>query len=108
MHYRTRRKVDVALLALGGLVLAIAAGVAAAVGDGERIGGYWVLARVEDGRAIRKPYTADRFSAVTLGISCVQRPGEAINSARILARVGPRIAVALHYGYEQIKQGQAG
>ena len=64
------------------------------------------LARVEQGRAVRKPYTADDFTAVTLGISCVQRPGEAINSPRILSRVGPRIAVALHYGYEQVKQGQ--
>ena len=33
------------------------------------------------------------------------RPGEPANSPRVLARVGPRIAVALHYAYEQLKQG---
>jgi 5,10-methylenetetrahydromethanopterin reductase len=47
------------------------------------------------------------FPVVTIGISCVLRPGEAINSARVLSRVGPRIAVALHYGYEVMKHGKA-
>ena len=64
------------------------------------------LAAVAAGRALRGPETADDYGAVTIGISCVLRPGEAINSPRVLSRVGPRIAVALHYGYEQAKQGQ--
>jgi alkanesulfonate monooxygenase SsuD/methylene tetrahydromethanopterin reductase-like flavin-dependent oxidoreductase (luciferase family) len=46
------------------------------------------------------------FPVVTIGISCVLQPGEAINSPRVLARVGPRIAVALHYGYEVMKHGK--
>lgn len=64
------------------------------------------LAQVQKGRANRQPGTADDFDTATLGISCVLRPGEAINSPRVLNRVGPRIAVALHYAYEQAKQGQ--
>ncbi len=47
------------------------------------------------------------FSVVTLGISCVLQAGEAVNSRRVLARVGPRIAVALHYAHEVAKQGKA-
>ena len=43
---------------------------------------------------------------VTLGISCVLQPSEAVNSPRVLSRVGPRIAVALHYAYEVAKQGK--
>lgn len=46
------------------------------------------------------------FPVVTIGVSCVLRPGEALNSPRVLTRVGPRIAVALHYAYEVYKQGQ--
>lgn len=46
------------------------------------------------------------FPVVTIGVSCVLRPGEAPNSPRVLTRVGPRIAVALHYAYEVYKQGQ--
>lgn len=46
------------------------------------------------------------FPVVTIGISCVLRLGETINSPRVLARVGPRIAVALHYGYEIMRQGK--
>lgn len=61
------------------------------------------LAQVEKGRALRTDLPRP-FTAVTLGISCVLRPGEALNSARVLGRVGPRIAVALHYAYEQAKQ----
>jgi 5,10-methylenetetrahydromethanopterin reductase len=63
------------------------------------------LVEVEKGRALRANRDTP-FSAVTLGISCVLRPGEAINSPRVLHRVGPRIAVALHYAYEQAKQGR--
>jgi alkanesulfonate monooxygenase SsuD/methylene tetrahydromethanopterin reductase-like flavin-dependent oxidoreductase (luciferase family) len=51
--------------------------------------------------------TPPAFPVVTIGISCVLRPGEALDSPRVLARVGPRIAVALHYGYEVMKQGKA-
>jgi alkanesulfonate monooxygenase SsuD/methylene tetrahydromethanopterin reductase-like flavin-dependent oxidoreductase (luciferase family) len=47
------------------------------------------------------------FPVVTVGVSCVLRPGEALNSPRVLARVGPRIAVALHYGYEVMKHGKS-
>jgi len=50
--------------------------------------------------------TSAAFPIVTIGISCVLRPGEAIHSPRVLARVGPRIAVALHYGYEVMKHGK--
>ena len=46
------------------------------------------------------------FEVVTLGVSCVLQPGEARDSDRVKARVGPRIAVALHYAYEQVKQGR--
>jgi len=46
------------------------------------------------------------FPVVTIGVSCILHPGEARNSPRVLARVGPRIAVALHYGYEAMKQGK--
>jgi len=46
------------------------------------------------------------FPVVTIGVSCVLHPGEEINSPRVLTRVGPRIAVALHYAYEVYKKGQ--
>jgi alkanesulfonate monooxygenase SsuD/methylene tetrahydromethanopterin reductase-like flavin-dependent oxidoreductase (luciferase family) len=59
------------------------------------------LATVSRGKAWRAG-----FPVVTIGVSCVLRPGEAINSPRVLTRVGPRIAVALHYAYEVYKQGQ--
>ncbi len=54
----------------------------------------------------KRSTTQAAFPVVTIGISCVLRPGEAINSPRVLARVGPRIAVALHYGYEVMKHGK--
>jgi alkanesulfonate monooxygenase SsuD/methylene tetrahydromethanopterin reductase-like flavin-dependent oxidoreductase (luciferase family) len=54
----------------------------------------------------QKTPSAAPFPVVTIGISCVLRPGEAINSPRVMSRVGPRIAVALHYGYEVMKQGK--
>ena len=63
------------------------------------------LAEVEKGRA-RRGAPAAPFTTVTIGISCVLLPGEALNSPRVLGRVGPRIAVALHYAYEQAKQGR--
>ena len=53
----------------------------------------------------RRPQTG--FPVVTISVSCVLHPGEAINSPRVLARVGPRIAVALHYGYEVMRQGKS-
>jgi alkanesulfonate monooxygenase SsuD/methylene tetrahydromethanopterin reductase-like flavin-dependent oxidoreductase (luciferase family) len=46
------------------------------------------------------------FGVVTLGVSCVLQTGEALTSLRVLSRVGPRIAVALHYAYEVAKQGK--
>ena len=39
------------------------------------------------------------WPVVTVGVSCVLRPGEALDSPRVIARVGPRIAVGLHFGY---------
>lgn len=47
MRYRSRRRIDVLLLTVGGLALAAAAAVSALVGNGERITGYWMLARVD-------------------------------------------------------------
>lgn len=47
------------------------------------------------------------FPVVTIGVSCVLQPGEGLNSPRVLARVGPRIAVALHYAYEIVRQGKS-
>jgi alkanesulfonate monooxygenase SsuD/methylene tetrahydromethanopterin reductase-like flavin-dependent oxidoreductase (luciferase family) len=46
------------------------------------------------------------FPVITVGVSCVLRPGEGVDSPRVLARVGPRIAVALHYAYEIVRQGK--
>ena len=46
------------------------------------------------------------WPVVTVGVSCVLRPGEALNSPRVLTRVGPRIAVGLHYAYEVVRQGK--
>jgi alkanesulfonate monooxygenase SsuD/methylene tetrahydromethanopterin reductase-like flavin-dependent oxidoreductase (luciferase family) len=48
----------------------------------------------------------DEFPVVTVGVCCVLRPGETLTSPRVLARVGPRIAVALHYGYEIMRHGK--
>jgi alkanesulfonate monooxygenase SsuD/methylene tetrahydromethanopterin reductase-like flavin-dependent oxidoreductase (luciferase family) len=59
------------------------------------------LAIVAKGKAWRTG-----FPAMTVGVSCVLRPGEAVNSPRVLSRVGPRIAVALHYAYDVYKQGK--
>lgn len=46
------------------------------------------------------------WPVVTVGVSCVMRPGESLESPRVIARVGPRIAVALHFAYEVMKQGK--
>jgi len=46
------------------------------------------------------------WPVVTIGVSCVLRPGEALDSPRVIARVGPRIAVALHFAYEIVKHGK--
>ena len=52
MRTRTRRRVDVVLVALGVVVAGGAAAVGALSGDGERVAALWVGARVgEDGRA---------------------------------------------------------
>jgi alkanesulfonate monooxygenase SsuD/methylene tetrahydromethanopterin reductase-like flavin-dependent oxidoreductase (luciferase family) len=59
------------------------------------------LATVRKGSAWRA-----RFPVVTVAVACVLHPGEALTSPRVIARVGPRIAVALHYAYEVMKQGQ--
>ena len=61
------------------------------------------VARGWDNRTGGKPQD---FGVVTLGVSCVLQPGEALTSPRVLSRVGPRIAVALHYAYEVAKQGK--
>ncbi|MGI9331811.1 MAG: LLM class flavin-dependent oxidoreductase, partial [Gammaproteobacteria bacterium] len=63
------------------------------------------LEAVAKGRAIRAAGTPEQFAAATFAVACVLQPGEAINSPRVLARVGPRIAVSLHYAYEQARQG---
>jgi alkanesulfonate monooxygenase SsuD/methylene tetrahydromethanopterin reductase-like flavin-dependent oxidoreductase (luciferase family) len=63
------------------------------------------LATVAQGRAKQTSRPAD-FPVVTIGVSCVLRPGEGMESPRVLARVGPRIAVALHYAYEIVRQGK--
>lgn len=63
------------------------------------------LASATQGRAGR-PFQQVDFPVVTVGVSCVLRPGETLESPRVLARVGPRIAVALHYAYEIVRQGK--
>ena len=47
------------------------------------------------------------WPVVTVGVSCVVRPGEGLDSPRVITRVGPRIAVALHFAHEVVKQGKA-
>ena len=51
MGYRSRRWLDVVILGVGALALAGVTAAAAAIGDLERIEGYWVSAAVLDGRA---------------------------------------------------------
>ena len=46
MGYRKRRKVDVVLLVIGGLIAGLGALVAAAAGDSERVTGYWAWAHI--------------------------------------------------------------
>jgi alkanesulfonate monooxygenase SsuD/methylene tetrahydromethanopterin reductase-like flavin-dependent oxidoreductase (luciferase family) len=57
------------------------------------------------GRTKQLPRRGD-FPVVTVGVSCVLRAGEGMDSPRVLARVGPRVAVALHYAYEIVRQGK--
>ena len=64
------------------------------------------LAAVAEGWNARPGGRPADFGVVTLGISCVLQPGEAIDSPRVLGRVGPRIAVALHYAYEVARAGK--
>ncbi len=64
------------------------------------------LEPVAQGRARRSPQQAD-FAVMTVGVSCVLRPGEAADSPRVLTRVGPRIAVAFHYAYEIVRRGKS-
>jgi alkanesulfonate monooxygenase SsuD/methylene tetrahydromethanopterin reductase-like flavin-dependent oxidoreductase (luciferase family) len=64
------------------------------------------LVSVSSGR-MQAPARPDKFPVVTIGVSCVLRPGEAMESSRVLTRVGPRIAVALHYAYEIVRQGKS-
>ena len=64
------------------------------------------LAVVAGGRAQRSSNDNEPFPAATFGVSCVLRAGEAIDSPRVLTRVGPRIAVNLHYAHEQARQGR--
>ena len=45
------------------------------------------------------------FPVVTVAVSCVLQNGESLGSSRVLARVGPRIAVGLHYAYETVRAG---
>jgi alkanesulfonate monooxygenase SsuD/methylene tetrahydromethanopterin reductase-like flavin-dependent oxidoreductase (luciferase family) len=63
------------------------------------------LAAVSKGWDLRTDGKPRDYATVTLGVACVLRPGEAVNSPRVLTRVGPRIAVALHYAHEQSRQG---
>lgn len=64
------------------------------------------LGAVAKGWDIRPGGQPAGFGVVTLGISCVLQPREAVNSPRVLSRVGPRIAVALHYAYEVARAGK--
>jgi alkanesulfonate monooxygenase SsuD/methylene tetrahydromethanopterin reductase-like flavin-dependent oxidoreductase (luciferase family) len=64
------------------------------------------LAPVTRGRT-RQTSQQTGFPVVTIGVSCVLHPGEGMESPRVLARVGPRIAVALHYAYEIVRQGKS-
>lgn len=64
------------------------------------------LAAVAKGWETRTGGKPADYAAITLGVSCVLRAGEAANSARVLHRIGPRIAVALHYAHEQARQGK--
>jgi len=63
------------------------------------------LATVAKGRTGQTAQPAD-CPIVTISVCCVLHPGEGIDSSRVLARVGPRIAVALHYAYEIVRQGK--
>ncbi|MCP3936201.1 MAG: DUF2207 domain-containing protein [Actinomycetia bacterium] len=49
MAYRSRRKLDAILLVLSAVLVGIISLIGAAVGDGERIVGYWAMAMVEPG-----------------------------------------------------------
>lgn len=51
MRTKTRRRVDVALLALGGILDGVAAAVGARAGDAERVAALWAGAEVRGGRA---------------------------------------------------------
>ncbi len=64
------------------------------------------LAAAAKGRTRQTSQPAD-FPVVTIGVCCVLHPGEGMDSPRVLARVGPRIAVALHYAYEVVRQGKS-
>ncbi len=63
------------------------------------------LAKAAKGRQPAPVQHAD-WPVVTVGVSCVLRPGEVLDSPRVLTRVGPRIAVGLHYAYEVVRQGK--
>lgn len=65
-----------------------------------------VLAAASKGWDKRDAGKPQDYAAVTFGVACVLRPGEAVNSPRVLTRVGPRIAVSLHYAHEQSRQGR--
>jgi alkanesulfonate monooxygenase SsuD/methylene tetrahydromethanopterin reductase-like flavin-dependent oxidoreductase (luciferase family) len=64
------------------------------------------LAAVAKGWSARPGGRPPGFEVVTLAVSCVLRPGEQLDSPRVIARVGPRIAGALHYAYELARQGR--
>lgn len=62
-----------------------------------------------DKAAKGRPQSSGRpkgYPVVTVGVACVLRPGETLDSPRVLTRVGPRIAVGLHYAYEVVRQGK--
>ncbi len=63
------------------------------------------LAQAAKGRQPGSVQNPD-WPVVTVGVSCVLRPGEGLDSPRVLSRVGPRIAVGLHYAYEVVRQGK--
>ena len=63
------------------------------------------LATAAKGKAEAVAKNTD-WPVVTVGVSCVLRPDEALDSPRVITRVGPRIAVALHFAYEVVKHGK--
>ncbi|MFN0029480.1 MAG: DUF2207 family protein [Acidimicrobiales bacterium] len=75
MRQLTRRKVDMAALALGALGLAGASAVGAAVGDGERVAHLWTAATLRDGSLQGGPSTADISEVIDYDFGVSARHG---------------------------------